>query len=531
MENNNFKNGIIGGILSPDMPSGNKGNVISSVVCNKTASIDVGGEFTLPEHLPEIRKLIKVEVRPSPASEFLSGGGLQLGGGMEYIAVYLGLDGLVYSASFPGEYNFSISLDEGIGGTEGACVWSSVYPESAVSRVSGARRINVRCRLMAKATVLHEKTLDCGAAIPNEEHIQKLCKKASYFTELHGCKDDIELVDSVDTSDEGVRYLYSDCKVFVEDAISGSGYADCRGYALAKHFMCRENGELYTVINKIPFSEAVEIDRLSSGSPVCIIGACSDIGVNMQDIDSEADGKMKLTIRARLDAAAFNEGELEYVKDIYSTDCECSAECETNRLPLLLACKNGNMTFSGSEQLSAMGISGDEVNIVDVSGGVRCESVVSEGNKCIVNGKCRFGIVYFGESAEDMGYSECELPFRYEFDGKSGDISRYECSIASSEPRVRRDGDKINFDCELSVSCFALGEGEAKAVNAVKMECIAKKEKRGFTVCYPDKNDSLWSVAKRYRASVLNTARSNGMGDVADADDIRLPEGKKYMIV
>ena len=532
MENNNFKNGIIGGILSPDLPLENKEKVISTVICNKIASADVGGEFTLPEHMPDIRKLVKVEVRPSPASEFLSGGGIQMGGGIEYIAVYLGSDGCVYSASFPGEYNFSIPFDEGsAGGTEGAYTFSNVSPESAVSRVSSPRRINVRCRLAAKATVLKPKALECGASVPNEDHIQKLCKKTPFFTELRGCKDDVELVDSVDTSEEGVRYLYSDCKVFVEDAVSGDGYADCRGYALSKHFMCGENGEFYTVSNKIPFSEAVEIDGLSAGSLVCVSGACSDIGVNMQEIDTEADGKMRLVIRIKLDAAAFNEGELEYVKDVYSTDCECSPECETNRLPLLLACKNGNMTFSGSEDFSAMGISGEIVNVIDVSAGARCESVTCENNKCVVNGKCRFGMICMGENTEDIGYSECELPFRYEFDGISGEVSRYECSIVASEPRVRRDGDKISFDCELSVSCFALGEGEAKTVSAVKMECMAKKEKRGFTVCYPDKNDSLWSVAKRYRASVLNTARSNGMSDVADADDIRLPDGKKYMIV
>ena len=531
MENNNFRNGVIGGILSADdMPSASKEKTVKSVICNKSVSADVGGEFNIPEHLPEIRKLIKVDVRPSPASEFLSSGGLQLGGGMEYIAVYLGSDGCTYSVSFPGEYNFSISFDEGVGGvTEGAYVCSSVYPESAVSRVSGARRINIRARLAAKATVLEEKPLACGAIATQSKNLQKLAKKTQYFKELRGCKNDVELVDSVDTSEEGVRYLYSDCKVFIEDSVSGEGYVDCRGCAVAKHFMCRESGELYTVVNKIAFSEAVEIDDLRSGSSVCVWGNCSGIGIDIQDAD--ADGKLKLVIRARLDAAAFNECELEYVKDVYSTDCECSSEFETYRLPVLLSCKNGNMTFSGSEELSSVGLLNDNFNVVDVSASARCESVACQENKCVVNGKCRFGIVYSAENSEEVGYSECELPFKYEFDGKGGDVSRFECSVTAAEPKSRRDGEKISFDCELSVSCFALGEAEVRVVDAIKTECMTKKKRGGFTVCYPDKEDSLWSIAKRYRASVLNTAHSNGIGDVSDADEIRPSDGKKYMII
>ena len=525
MNYNNLSGGIGGGIIAPDK----RRCTVSTSVCNKKVTLDVGGEFTFADHLPEIRKLIKVDVKPMPPAKFISGNSIQLSGGIEYAALYLGSDGEIYGCSFPGEYSFSVPFDGSQ--ASGNEVSAAVYPESAVSRVSGGRRINIRCRLASCVDVQGADDLDCGMGIPSEDHMQKLVKNTQYSNRIIGIKDDTELVDEVDTSEEGVKYISSDCRIFIESAESGDGYADCRGYASVKHLMCREGGELYTITNKIPFSETVEMDKLAAGSPVCVSGTCADINMDVQVSDDIGEGRMKLLLRICLDASAFNQSSVEYVKDVYSTKKQCVSENEIHRLPILLACKNGNMTFSGYNELEQMGITTDSVNISDVSGNAVCENVMFDGGKYVINGKCRFGIVYYTENAPDMSYAECELPFRYEFDGNEGDISQYGCTVNIIDPRARCDGERVQFDCEMAISCFVLGENEIEVVSSVRMDGENNGNKCGFTVCYPSKDDSLWDVAKRYCSNVKETAKENGMDASADPDEIRLPEGIKYMIV
>ncbi len=529
MNYNNFKNGIEGGIISPEINTAGHGCVINTLLCNKTVSADVGGDFTLPDHMPDIRRLIKVDVKPYPAAEFLSGGGIQLNGGVEYLATYQGIDGEIYSVSFPGEYSFTVPFDDPSARIDSGehTTSVSVWPDSAVSRVSGARRMNIRSRLMAKATVLGNKTVDGGASSFCDPHAQRLIKKTPYCIQLNGIKDDIEVIDEVDTSEEGTRYVSSECSVFIEQAECGEGYADCRGNVVVKHLLCREGGEPYTVSHKIPFSETVELDGAAAGSRACISGRCIDTGIDAGNGDESSDGKLKIAMRICLNATAFSDKLLEYVKDIFSTDGDCVAETETYRLPRLLVCKNGNMTFSGSDENA-----GEETDIIDVTGSAKCESLVREDNKYIVMGKCRFGAICRSKDGADMTWNECELPFKYELDGDVGDIVRYECDVNVIDPKAKWEGDGIQFDCELSVSIFALGETEAKIVSSVRTEAgVIDTKRRGFTVCYPDKSDSLWSVAKRYRASVNETAKGNGIECSADPDEIRLPEGIKYMIV
>ena len=151
MNHNNFKNGISAGILPSEGALDKKCCQVAVSVCDKKTTFDVGGEFTFAEHLPEIRKLIKVDVKPLPPVKFISGGSIQLSGGVEYNAVYLGADGEIYGVDFPGEYSFSLPFDGD--SSDGLSVSAVVTPESAVSRVSGGRRINIRCRLASDVCV------------------------------------------------------------------------------------------------------------------------------------------------------------------------------------------------------------------------------------------------------------------------------------------------------------------------------------------------------------------------------------------
>ena len=527
---NNIKNGIGAGLLIPEISANNQSHEIGNAICNKTVSTDVGGEFTISEHLPDIRKLIKVDVVPSVPVKFISGGGIQLNGGIDYIAVFLGTDGEIYSEAFPGEYSFNVPFDD-ISSKNERLASAAVYPDSAVSRVSGARRINIRCKLAAKTVVLGINNIDGGVSEPHEEHVQRLVKSTPYCTQLMDTRDDVELVDEIDLSEEGARYISSECRVFVENSESGDGYVDCRGYAMVKHFMCHSSGEPYLLTRKIPFSETVELDKICALSPACVSGVCTDISMGASSVDDIGEGKVNVTMRLCLQATAFNQSSIEYVKDVYSTRKSCTVDTEACRLPVLLACKNGNMTFDGCEELAKIGVVENGATVIDVSGSARCENVYFENNKYIINGKCRFGVVYYVQDISDVAWAECELPFRYEFEGKEGKISRCDCTVTAIDPRARCDGDKMQFDCELAVSCYVVGENDIELVSSVRMDGETKKRNCGFTVCYPDVGDSLWSVAKRYGAPVNETAKGNGIECISAPDEIRLPDGIKYMIV
>lgn len=523
-----IKHGLTGGILKP--AGGADGITVSRVLCDKTFSADIGGDFELPDTMPELKKLIKVDVRPEKPASFISGSGVQINGGVEYSAIYMGSDGEIYKASFPDEFSINAPFDGANVGFDKILVSAKACPESITCRASGMGRINIRARLAVKVISLCAEKRGGGFALQEESHIRKLVKKCPSCLELRGIKEDASLSCSVDTSGQGTRYLSSDCKVFVTDSTAGDGYVDCRGYAAVRHLMTR-GGEMYTLSEKIPFSETVELDGVSSSASAAVSGICTAIVPAVSELDVENDNKTELVLHICLSAAALVPCTLEYVKDMYSTLRNYGLEFEKTLLPRAVACKNGNMTFSGREEASKLGIENDRASVIDVWGSSRTESIEKEDDMYIMKGKCRFAFLYSAGEEGEASLGECEMPFKYEFEGDGDAVSRFDASVAVIEPRARFEGDKLAFDCELAISLCAVGEGEICSVTSAKSDGSEREKRKGFTVCYPDGEDSLWSVAKRYGAPIEDAAKENGMDGFGDADEIRLPAGVKYMII
>ena len=524
-----IKMGLDGGLFSS--ADAREDVSVSRVLCDQTLMVDAGGEFELPTHFPEIVRLIKVNVRPSVPARFISGSGVQINGGVDYSAIFLGSDGEVYCASFPDEYSVSVPFEgDSIVGSEKITVSAKACPDNVSWRVSGASRINIRCRLSVKILALTEDKRDCGVRSENGGRYLKLIKKVPSCKGLFGMRDDMTLTSSVDTSKEGTRYLYSDCKVLVTDTAAGDGYVDCRGYAAIRHLMTYK-GEIYSVSDKISFSETVELDGACPSASVSVTGVCAEAIPAVRDFGAESDAKTDVSLRICLAAAVLVPCELEYVKDMYSADRECSLELTRSVLPAFVACKNGNMTFCEREELSKMGIESGAINIIDVSGRAKMDNVERDGDVFVAKGKSRFSFVYSSADTGECSLAECEFPFKYEFEGKGDGVSRFEASVSAVEPRARVEGERISFDCELAFSICAVGETEICYVAAIKSEGAERKERKGLTVCYPDSSESLWSIAKRYGAPVEDVARENGLDCSVDADEMLMPGGVKFMII
>lgn len=507
-------------------------------LCSERVSCEIAEDFVLPEYLPEIRKLLRVGTVVSSPARYLAASSVKLSGTVEYNVLYVGSDGCVYSASFSDEYEMSAPLcADSEHDPDGALTAiADVWADDVVSRVTGARKLNVRSRLSASVKVLGEMRARCGADISCEGHVQKLIKSCEYAVESFGENCDSEAVDEL-TFGAGERYISSDCRVFVEGASAFDGYVECRGSVIMRHLAEKSNGKLYEITRKIPFDETVEVDGICSGVPVTASGRCTAIIKDVSDAaENENTSAVTVSAHIRLCAKGYQKRNMRYVKDVFSTAYECDNETRSLEIPKLYACANKNMTLSETRGIDCLGVS-DEFEICDAIAEASAEGVeLSETGKYVINGKCRFYILMSKDSVDDGGITEyssadVEVPFRYEC-SESGEMPSESYVFAEAiEPRVRCDGERVDLGCEIVLSYGLEGREELKTVENTRMgECV-EKTKRGYTVCYPCKNDSLWSIAKKYKATVETTAKGNGIDAAADADCVSLPDGIRYMIV
>ena len=124
-------------------------------ICDKSINTEISNDYTLPDYLPEIRRILRVGVSPMPPAKYISGNSAEFNGGVDYDLLYVGSDGAIHSAPLNAEYAFSVPLEisSDFDLNEGVLSLCKLSECGVTSRVSSPRRLNIKCRLCANIKV------------------------------------------------------------------------------------------------------------------------------------------------------------------------------------------------------------------------------------------------------------------------------------------------------------------------------------------------------------------------------------------
>ena len=124
----------------------------------------------------------------------------------------------------------------------------------------------------------------------------------------------------------------------------------------------------------------------------------------------------------------------------------------------------------------------------------------------------------------EVGAAGTSVPFAVRMDGG------YEAlSVQASVPicRVAWQGDELLVDAELAVALRASHTVELTRVSGVEMGARVENTHADMEICYPAREETLWSVAKRYAISPDALALANGIA--AGAEDF--PAEMRYLLI
>jgi hypothetical protein len=506
---------------------GFSGGCVQLPVCDKTALSEMSADFTLPDYQPEIKRLLRVSASVLPPSKYIGDRECSLAGNIDYFVLYTASDNEVYCAPLTGEYKIGIPIDgaegEDGGYLSGAVCSATVSPDMISGRVTAPRKISVKSRLRSRVQVFCEAEMsNDDLRIGEDVQILKACGKVARV--LHGISEQISLSDEMicHSRDGDVRVINADGRVFLDEVVASQGGVVCRGDVYLKLLLCLDDGGLpYTVQRKIPISATVRIDGAKNGDSAFASGCITDMNIAVED------GRIAIDLGALLECEVCSEESVEYIKDVFSTERKTENEYKTVTFPAEASAFSGNFTLSDSRSLDETGIA-QGTHVLDVWGTAYPEEYLFEGGRCAINGKARFSLIL--EKDGEFSANEIELPFSYKT-SVNGDFDRAICRAEVISTRSRVDGDRIGIDAEIAIGGrAAMGRGE-KLLSRVGFGDSIERARGEFVVCYPSEDDTLWSVSKRYGASVSEVAEANGLDRERDADSHGSIEGLNYLII
>lgn len=525
-----------------DMNAGYRAGRVMLPLCDRTVTTDISGDFSLPDYQPEIKRLLRIRASVLPAGKYCGINEIDINGGINYFVLYTGNDDKLYCAPLNTEYSFSVPLDGGNFSSDDMICMCSTEVDSATGRVTAPRRLNIKCKLKSNIKVYADSVphgaYDADALSPGS--IERLVSSIDSCRILTAIGDPLQLSDDIipDIRNGNMRVVCAEGEVFVSGTGAVKGGVTCRGELNLKLMLSPVYDEqdeqtavsadtLPTVITrKIPFSQSVEIDGADVGYDSYASGSCSELSVEVDEGHIHVEAGVVLEVTAQKNEA------VSYVKDMYSTRLFCECKYKDISTESAVRCINGNFTQSDSLPLGESGID-PAARIIDVSGDAVIDGATVDEDRCVITGKSRYHLILCRDG--EYSFAEIELPFRYETEGAPrGSVCCGTVSVITC--RARMDGERVGVDAELAPALRIFKKQDITMLADAEFKDGTSDETHArrcgeYVVCFPSGDDTLWSIAKKYRSPMATLSVANSISGTASPDSRESIGGVRYLIV
>lgn len=460
---------------------------------------DVSEDFSLPDYIPEVRRVVGVQSSSTVDGKYLNGDELEADGSVMYTVIYLGGDGGLCAVPLSSSYDTRIpvkSADGDIFGVDDISLSSS--PENVTCRVTAPRRLTLSSKV--KLRLFSQRSVDCGEKIEPAELTQsvKLKKGKAGYASVTSLRYNGECGGEI-REREGTKVISAQGSININEAKSVPDGIAVSGEARAAMLLLTPDGVYTTAKGRSAVDVVIPCDTGGLLSAAAY-GRCL-----MCEIEAADDGLITWNIEYDIDCDGVKGGESEISVDGYSPDY--ADECTFADAAALSFVKgvNGRLSVSGSRQIRpGMSCAGGWGRVVFERAEFAQADRGSErgGGRMVISGNAYITVILCGDG--EAVSEECVIPVRYECEvdsGSAGGDLMGKCEITVFDVSGRCDGETLNVTAELAINGVFLAENGVHYLSRMNLDTAApvSRKKNVIKICVPDKSEEEWDIMKRYR--------------------------------
>ncbi len=476
-----------------------------------THTTEVSGELTMPDYYPEIRKVISLWADAIPDSKYLSEGALETGGTLAFNLLYIGDDGAITSVPYVTEYSQSVNMGADFQGSA-ADVRVESFAEGAVCRPLAPRTVSLKAKVKSRITA--DKVGDCAmktlskdqsSATPQMERtLERLENKVQ--TSKRNTAFATGSVNSEMNNPENAKPVLCRGEILPEGATASKDSITLRGTYLINCLVLTADGIYKTVSSSIPFEEHISAEGAMSGQPCAFTAKAAAVSVSA-DKDSQ-----KLIFDGEYDVLAVyaENSEICGTEDIYSTEYALDLQRKDLDVLSLLCLENTSLEVSGEGRRKSG--RGENDCIIFHTAEAKIERADRKDSVIQFTGSCNFKV--FIASDGDVITEEFSLPVKFDCKADNSDSIHdliWHAHVYPGKGECRLDDTRIIVKYPMKV--FAEGV-EKRRISPVTSVTFGQKDKEKedsstIHICYPEKGQRIWDIAKECRARAGECERTN----------------------
>lgn len=494
-------------------------------VFDRTETCDLSDDYTLPDYMPAVGRVLSCTAVASQPTLYIAASGVECTGGVRYSLLYESAeDSELFCAELPGEYDVILTPERDQKTADSAADVSGICDatlENVTARVTAPRRLTVKSKLRLRPALRTDTTFETllHGADYSSETLRKLEGKASCTSCACAtaipviCRDKISKAEAGMTPGDEVRVISAHGDVMITNIQSTETAAECRGDVNVSLLVTRttEGERPKRIIRKIPFSTTLPFDAPLPPNARQIGIRC--YGVCPSVTHTVEDDTFSLEASILLSTEIVGNAPITYLKDSYSKDAECETAYTEITLHSPVSAFNGHATLSAAQDLASLGLDSG-MKLCDVTAKLHpeFEKELDSNGKLTLTGKIIVTAV--ADNGAELIPATFDSNFRYTADLSEAvaiDQPIISAVLTLADLKGRIDADNISCDYELCAAVTIEQKQKITVLAEANLTPASGNENEAATIliCYPERGQTLWDIAKKYRTDVSAIIEKN----------------------
>ena len=493
--------------------------ILNKLISQKQETIVVQGDMIVPDSKPDILSTLNTSGVVSIYKQEVQTGRVRIDGNINVYIMYLAdstedkARGLNTSLDF--SENFVLSECTGDMRAE---LETSI--KNIECKVLNGRKINIKVTLDTRVKVFSSEETEVICDL-NDENVQVLrpTHKINSLIGTGETKAYIKETINIDSKDNLAEILKCNLRIINKDTKISYNKILAKAEVELKIAYLTEENQIRVITCNLPVVGFIDMQNITENS-IC------DVHYQVRNIivkpNSAEEHSIYVEIEMGICAECYEEREINLIEDLYST---CSnLQFNKKRVTTISRKMRRTETLNVSSKVNMPEIVGNE--LIDVDAEPTIIKITKTNSRIMWEGELRLTFLYSEEGQMQVSSKNATLPFQMSLDNVENAENMEampDVEIQSSDCRV--DGGAVNCNADLR---FDVGLHENRSldiIDEISESDIEDPQDYSVIIYIVKKGDTLWNIAKRFRSTVDDIVRVNG---IENPD--RILEGEKLYI-
>lgn len=474
---------------------------------NQSAEVDL----VLTEDKPDVKEFLYTEAKPVVNGVEVQNGRVLVYGTVKFCPIYLATDGQIKSLSAQTTFTDVIDVS---GAEQGMKANVCCTADKVEFRNLNGRKLTAKAVLSIDASVMKETEQEAVSEIEEEKAEVKrgkfdYIKKNATVTNLFNINDQVEISGEMPAVFEIIK---------ADGKISNTNYKVINNKIVVKANL--DTTILYTddkekkpcfVSVSVPFTEVLEIEGITEDWNLIQNMEVCEISCKLSD-DGNSDRRIvdiDALVESRTETS--ENKSAEFISDCFGIEKQALLTKEDIRLK---QCSGEVKLQSGVRGQIEIKELPPVSRVYNLAGRAKIQKLEQENGQIALHGVVSTELTYISDDENQPICSvEKEIPFKELIQSLDNDNSEADLEVhVTGMSYTLSDTSNIEVRGNVEIKGMLTKTVNQSVITDISMNETEKKSpEASLTVCFVNKNDSLWDIAKRYSTSIASICEVNNL--------------------